>query len=342
MKRVLLACLIAFGFAAPAQAWWSKGRTPPCDSANVIASVKNKFTYADRRQFHWGVAINQVTDIYETPEFIQNSSLINRRFCRGTAWLTDGRREEVVYLIESKQGLRVDRLARRVVPAGLRPLARLRRLVPLDRTLRRFAAATAALAISTAALAQGEPGDFDFYVLALSWSPSYCATAVRPDPEQCDVERARLRRPRPLAAIRARLSGILRRDDAACREASSPGSPISCLPAWPSINGRSTAFVRGCGRSATSSSSVALTGRSTSRTSTSRFAMMPRQARSNWRKTSSLRTLACQAAGSRSPATGPGAVEVRICLTKRLDFRRCTEVDEDACRQRTITLPAVE
>jgi len=104
MKRVLIACLIAFGFAAPAEAWWSKGRLPACDSPNVIASVKKKFAYADRRQFHWGVAINQVTDIYETPEIIQNSSLIGRRFCRGTAWLTDGRREEVVYLVETKQG----------------------------------------------------------------------------------------------------------------------------------------------------------------------------------------------------------------------------------------------
>ena len=34
-----------------------------------------------------------------------------------------------------------------------------------------------------------------------------------------------------------------------------------------------------------------------------------------------------------------GAVEVRICLTRRLDFRRCTEVDASACRARSITLP---
>ncbi|GJD80608.1 ribonuclease [Methylobacterium gregans] len=29
------------------------------------------------------------------------------------------------------------------------------------------------------------PGAFDFYVLALSWSPTYCGTAARPDPRQC-------------------------------------------------------------------------------------------------------------------------------------------------------------
>ena len=34
--------------------------------------------------------------------------------------------------------------------------------------------------------AGGVAGAFDFYVLALSWSPTYCATDARPDPEQCD------------------------------------------------------------------------------------------------------------------------------------------------------------
>jgi ribonuclease T2 len=37
-----------------------------------------------------------------------------------------------------------------------------------------------------------------------------------------------------------------------------------------------------------------------------------------------------------------GAVEVRICMTQRLDFRRCLEVDADACRARTITLPGMD
>ena len=35
----------------------------------------------------------------------------------------------------------------------------------------------------------GAPGQFDYYAVALSWSPSYCATA-RNDPEQCDSGRA--------------------------------------------------------------------------------------------------------------------------------------------------------
>jgi ribonuclease T2 len=31
----------------------------------------------------------------------------------------------------------------------------------------------------------GEPGEFDYYALALSWSPSYCATNGDKDPNQC-------------------------------------------------------------------------------------------------------------------------------------------------------------
>jgi ribonuclease T2 len=39
------------------------------------------------------------------------------------------------------------------------------------------------------ATADDEAGDFDFYVLALSWSPSYCAISGSTDAGQCGVER---------------------------------------------------------------------------------------------------------------------------------------------------------
>jgi ribonuclease T2 len=35
------------------------------------------------------------------------------------------------------------------------------------------------------AQSQGTPGKFDFYVLALSWSPDYCASKGDSDPQQC-------------------------------------------------------------------------------------------------------------------------------------------------------------
>jgi ribonuclease T2 len=47
----------------------------------------------------------------------------------------------------------------------------------------------AALSCGSAAAAKdkrvGSPGEFDYYALALSWSPSYCATNGKRDPNQC-------------------------------------------------------------------------------------------------------------------------------------------------------------
>ena len=63
---------------------------------------------------------------------------------------------------------------------------------------------------------QNAPGEFDFYVLSLSWSPSYCEEASergrngRSQQIQCGG-------PRPVAAIRARLSGLLPAAGAAAR-----------------------------------------------------------------------------------------------------------------------------
>ena len=46
------------------------------------------------------------------------------------------------------------------------------------------------LAYAPALANDDEPGDFDFYVLSLSWSPTYCAEAgSRADPQQCRASR---------------------------------------------------------------------------------------------------------------------------------------------------------
>jgi ribonuclease T2 len=60
--------------------------------------------------------------------------------------------------------------------------------MPLARTAKIALAVAVALGAGHAALAQrGEPGQFDYYVLALSWSPTYCADGgdEREDP-QCN------------------------------------------------------------------------------------------------------------------------------------------------------------
>ena len=105
MKRLGLAILLLFAFAEPASAWWTRGYLPACDSSGVIDQIKIKFRYADRRILHTGLWIERVTDTYERPAIVKaRKSLIGRRYCSGTAWLSDGSREPVVYLVESRQG----------------------------------------------------------------------------------------------------------------------------------------------------------------------------------------------------------------------------------------------
>jgi ribonuclease T2 len=64
--------------------------------------------------------------------------------------------------------------------------------------IRAVLAALLTVALATAAAAQSPreqrgatPGRFDFYVLALSWSPAYCALDDRPSAEQCGADAPR-------------------------------------------------------------------------------------------------------------------------------------------------------
>jgi hypothetical protein len=105
MKRLGLAFLLVFFFAAPASAWWTKGYIPACDASAVIDKIKIRFAYADTHAFRWGVSIHEVTDTSERAPIVKaRNSLIGRRYCSGIARLSDGSRHEVVYLIESRQG----------------------------------------------------------------------------------------------------------------------------------------------------------------------------------------------------------------------------------------------
>lgn len=56
--------------------------------------------------------------------------------------------------------------------------------------MRLLAVVAALLALIAPAGAQDRPGDFDFYVLSLSWSPTYCAASRRPDETQCGQGKA--------------------------------------------------------------------------------------------------------------------------------------------------------
>jgi opacity protein-like surface antigen len=80
-------------------------RLPVCDEPPVLSQVAEKFAYYDAHVIHSGLAIQHVDGVREAQLDVGGPSLIPRRFCRGTAWLSNGQRSEVVYLIEFQTGL---------------------------------------------------------------------------------------------------------------------------------------------------------------------------------------------------------------------------------------------
>ncbi len=79
-------------------------RLPVCDEPGVLSKVVARFGYYDSHIIGSGLAIEHVDGIAETAANVGGPSLIPRRYCRGTAWLSGGRQSEVVYLIEFQAG----------------------------------------------------------------------------------------------------------------------------------------------------------------------------------------------------------------------------------------------
>ena len=77
---------------------------PACNNGSVLSSVTEKFSYYDAHVIGSGLAIANLSNVRETRLRVNGPSLIPRRYCDATATLTNGRRSEVVYLIEAHAG----------------------------------------------------------------------------------------------------------------------------------------------------------------------------------------------------------------------------------------------
>ncbi len=186
------------------------------------------------------------------------------------------------------------------------------------------------------------PGDFDFYVLALSWSPSYCeAEGGDADPQQC-------RAAKPLGFVVHGLWPQFER-----------GSPERC-----DTNQRDVprALARSVSDLMPSTGLVRhewqVHGTCSGLAQADYFALL-RQARETiaipppFRNLQSARSLEPREAERlflrANPGLEPEAVavtcdrdllrEVRICLDKGLRFRTCPEVDRRSCRRRSVLMP---
>ena len=108
MRRILTSLLFIASLAGTASAAdYATGNTyggwhaiPACDSPTVTWKISEKFAYQDARLIHSGLAISQLDGIHEKGTGDVWQSRITRRYCGATAWLSNGRRAEVVYVIE--------------------------------------------------------------------------------------------------------------------------------------------------------------------------------------------------------------------------------------------------
>jgi ribonuclease T2 len=203
--------------------------------------------------------------------------------------------------------------------------------------LRRALAILLWLGLVPAAAAQ-TPGDFDYYVLALSWSPSYCETARGDDREQCG---------RRLGFV---VHGLWPQYDRgfplACQTREPPPTPqevTGMLDLFPT-----SGLARHEWRQHGTCSGLSV--RNYFDVLRAAYGRVKLPAALPVQKNGTVAPFAVEASFI---AANPGLprqaiavscddsrlTEVRVCLTKDLSFRPCPEVDSRACRRPQVRVP---
>lgn len=77
---------------------------PPCDKPEVLKRIHRYFDETETAYWHTGVKMAQIVHVRETAFRDWDPPIIARRYCSATAYLTDGRRYELVYWLRSEQG----------------------------------------------------------------------------------------------------------------------------------------------------------------------------------------------------------------------------------------------
>ncbi|MBB5751458.1 cytoplasmic protein [Prosthecomicrobium pneumaticum] len=104
MKRVLTALFLSLGTLGAAEAAPFDRGVPFCDAPGVLSRVADRFAYASNGAYGTFVAIEGIERVRESAFRPGYPGLIERRYCRADAFLSDGSRSAVYYLIEAEQG----------------------------------------------------------------------------------------------------------------------------------------------------------------------------------------------------------------------------------------------
>jgi ribonuclease T2 len=218
--------------------------------------------------------------------------------------------------------------------------------------VRLFVAATAALILATAPAAaqdrrQNKAGEFDFYVLSLSWSPSFCADAADRDPERVPRQQCGAR---PYAFVVHGLWPQYERGFPEYCQVPAPRLSRSIVAGMLDLMPSPRLIFHEWDRHGVCSGHSA-----------TRYFEDVRKARALIKIPDAYIELSApltvtpgevEAAfiNANSGLTGAGIAvtcsakrmrEVRICLTKDLGFRECPEIDRRACRRDKLVMPPV-
>lgn len=219
--------------------------------------------------------------------------------------------------------------------------------MPFDPTVRHLLTGVFALILAFAAplavSADDVAGDFNFYVLSLSWSPTYCTIEGSPDDAQCGVERHGF-------IVHGLWPQYERGYPEFCRASMSTRVSNSTVrsifdimpsPGLIRFQWRKHGICTGLPQNAY----FDLLRQAFEKISIPKSLASPAQDRTldpTAIETAFLdANLDLSAGGIAVTCKQRHLADVRICLTKTLEFRDCREVDRDACRTRRIEVPAV-
>lgn len=191
---------------------------------------------------------------------------------------------------------------------------------------------------------QSDSGTFDFYVLALSWSPSYCATAgAKADRQQCGGQ----------AKYSFIVHGLWPQYEKGYPDNCATDQPKSVRETlarrYEDLTPSGSLIRHEWLKHGTCSGLKQRAYFDKLRAARGRIVIPP-----EFHQMARERKMAPQAIEDAFVKANKGlkredmAVtcdrryfrEVRICMTKDLDFRRCTEVDADMCRLGSVRIPA--
>ena len=115
MYRLLLCVAALFGLSAPAFAagvivpaeqrdYPFSGEIAPCDDAIVL--WKTRYHFDDKESEYWtpGLHITDITDIKEIGYRSNGVAYIPRRYCVGTAMISDGVPRQIIYQVQQSLG----------------------------------------------------------------------------------------------------------------------------------------------------------------------------------------------------------------------------------------------